>query len=71
MAAYIVTGILALAAAVPVFRVYQYKRQIRNFTKAVEGKKDGDRNGPVTVDCFDCGMFKCLYGHAERTGGTL
>lgn len=68
MAAYIVTGILALAAAVPVFRVYQYKRQIRNFTKAVERKKDGDRNGPVTVDCFDkdiLALAECLNAYMD------
>ncbi len=53
MGAYILSGILALAAAMSVFRIYQYKRQIRSFTKAADKRKNADWNKPVTVDCFD------------------
>ena len=53
MVLYILTGILALAAAVSVFRLYQYKRQIESFTHAVQKRKDTDWNKPVTVDYFD------------------
>lgn len=53
MVLYILTGVLALAAAASVFRLYQYKRQMKSFIHAVQKRKDTDWNKPVTVDYFD------------------
>ncbi len=45
-------GVLAAAVAALAFRMYQYKRQIRDFTKTIRKRKNADWNTPVTVDCF-------------------
>ncbi len=49
----IVGGLLLLLAAVLLVRIYQYKRQIRSFTKRICERQSEEMNQPVTVDYFD------------------
>lgn len=53
MVTHIVIGILAAAAVMLALRIYQYKRQIRSFAKAVMKRIHADWNQPVCVDYFD------------------
>lgn len=61
MVMHMIIGILAVIVVVLVFRIYQYKRQIRSFAGAVLKRKNTDWNKPVTVDYFD----KDIIGLAE------
>lgn len=45
--------IAAAAVVILAVRIYQYKRQIRNFVKAVMKRTGKDWNSPVSVDYFD------------------
>lgn len=40
-------------AAVLLVRLYQYKRQLRSFTKRINERKSANMNQPVTVEYFD------------------
>lgn len=46
-------GLLLILAAVLLVRLYQYKRQLRSFTKRINERRSADMNQPVTVDYFD------------------
>lgn len=50
---YLVIGILILAVLILVLHLYQYKRQIKEFTVAIEKRKDMEHRQPVTVDYFN------------------
>lgn len=53
MVLYMVIGVLAMAVVMLVFRIYQYKSQIRSFAKAAEKRINADWNQPVNVDYFN------------------
>lgn len=53
MVMYMIVGVLAMAVVLLVFRIYQYKRQIRSFARATLRRTSADWNQPVKVDYFD------------------
>lgn len=53
MRVYILVGILLVLVFVLAILLYQYKRQIKGFIKAVEKRRDIGWNQPVTVDYFN------------------
>ena len=53
MVLYMVIGVLAMAVVMLVFRIYQYKSQIRSFAKAAGKRISADWNQPVNVDYFN------------------
>ena len=50
---YILVGILLVLVLVLAIRLYQYKRQIKDFIQAARWNRDMGVGRPVTVDCFD------------------
>lgn len=67
MVMYTVIAILALAVIMLAFRIYQYKRQIRNFAKATVKRKSPDWNQLMAVDCFDKDILKLAEALNEYT----
>lgn len=64
----IAVGLLLIIAAVLIVRLYQYKRQIKEFTKRINERLSVDMNQPVTVEYFDKDVLALADSLNEYTG---